>query len=203
MSDPNPYTAPDAKLETSVKAEEYEPKVFTFHGRIGRLRFITYFFGAFLLLLLAFIPVIFGTLEELATGILEGVLPEMTLFAGIAVLAFNIAGGTILAMFGKRRLNDLNRSGWFILIYFAPVVFVFPVDFVFIETFTWIGELVSLLLWIYLVYFPGTATANEFGPVPSENSAIVKIFGLMLHVLFAFVVIFGIIALSTFDYQHL
>ena len=186
VNDPNPYTAPEASLETDVRDETYRPKVFTFHGRIGRLRFITYFFCAALLILLAFLPLFF---ISFGTGILAGEQPEVGVFAGIVVIAFNIVAAIIMIMFGKRRLNDLNRSGWFVLIYFAPVLFVL------VEDFSWVGELISFLLWIYLLYFPGTSTPNNFGAMPVENSIFTKIVGLLLHVLIIFSLIFGLLAL--------
>ena len=35
--DTNPYSAPDASLDTA-DAEEYQPKIFSVNGRIGRMR---------------------------------------------------------------------------------------------------------------------------------------------------------------------
>ena len=52
-----------------------------------------------------------------------------------------------------------------------------PAPFVVIEGLSWVGELVYLLIWIYLLYFPGKAVVNEQGrespspeTVPGEES---------------------------------
>jgi uncharacterized membrane protein YhaH (DUF805 family) len=50
-----------------------------------------------------------------------------------------------------RRLHDLNKTGWFCLLNFVPFV--------------------SILLHIYLLFFPGTAGTNKYGdqPLPRVN----------------------------------
>lgn len=47
-----------------------------------------------------------------------------------------------------RRLHDLNRSGWFILIGFIPVV--------------------NFFYYIYVLFFKGTEGANKYGPDPLQ-----------------------------------
>jgi uncharacterized membrane protein YhaH (DUF805 family) len=49
MSDQNPYMAPEAQLET-VQQGDYQPSIFTFRGRIGRLRYLAYGSGTTLIL---------------------------------------------------------------------------------------------------------------------------------------------------------
>ena len=70
----------------------------------------------------------------------------------------------IAIAYGKRRLNDLNRSGWWVLLIFVP--------------------LVNVLLAIYLLFFPGTGDVNDHGPAPGPNSIGVLIIGWLMVTLF-------------------
>jgi uncharacterized membrane protein YhaH (DUF805 family) len=56
ISDINPYDAPDASLDTGHDEESYQPKIFSFSGRIGRMRYLAYNVGANLVMLAALIP---------------------------------------------------------------------------------------------------------------------------------------------------
>lgn len=96
------------------------------------------------------------------------------LFAGLfaaleaKALAMGAVGLAYLGMFVysffvvARRLNDMDRSGWLCLLMLVP--------------------LVNLLLWLVLSIAPGTATANRYGPRPSENTLGVWLGGLVLPV---------------------
>ena len=42
--DANPYSAPDAALDTG-QDDLYQPKIFSFSGRIGRMRYLAYGIG--------------------------------------------------------------------------------------------------------------------------------------------------------------
>ena len=55
MTADNPYNAPDAELN-SGNDELYSPNVFSFNGRIGRLRYLAYGVGTSFLFMLAMIP---------------------------------------------------------------------------------------------------------------------------------------------------
>jgi uncharacterized membrane protein YhaH (DUF805 family) len=90
-----------------------------------------------------------------------GMLAMAVLYIGMIVL---------MVMFAKRRLNDLDRSGWWFLLSFVPVV--------------------NLLLTIYLVFFPGSEGSNNWGAAPGPNSLGVQILGWSMPVLF----ILGIVA---------
>jgi len=66
-------------------------------------------------------------------GLLQGLFALATILPGIAV--------------GCRRLHDIDRSGWWLLIAFVPVV-----------------GAILLIVWACQ---PGTAGANQFGPAPA------------------------------------
>ncbi|MDH3387372.1 MAG: DUF805 domain-containing protein [Gammaproteobacteria bacterium] len=165
MSEANPYTAPDAALDTGLDAL-YQPKIFSFNGRIGRMRYLAYGFGiSFLLVaLVSFLTAMAGAMGagmgDSSMGIVGIILIGLIY---IAVIVLSVA-------FAKRRFNDLNRSGWWLLLFLIPVV--------------------NLIVSIYLVFFPGTEGPNNFGPAPAANSIGVLIVGWIIPVLF----ILGIVA---------
>ncbi|MCP4469869.1 MAG: DUF805 domain-containing protein [Gammaproteobacteria bacterium] len=162
MAADNPYNAPGAELD-SGNDELYSPSIFSFKGRIGRLRYLAYGVGTSFLLMLVMIPLLGASAfmgGEVGTSVVGMI--------GIAV--FYIATIVVSVMFGKRRLNDLNRSGWWFLLFIVPIA--------------------NLLLAMYLLFFPGTEGGNDFGPAPQANSTGVLILGWMLPALF----ILGIVA---------
>jgi len=149
MTADNPYNAPAAELN-STSDELYSPNIFSFNGRIGRLRYLAYGVGTMFVLMLALIPLIgasalMGGETGASIGSLIGML---VVYAAMIVLS---------VMFGKRRLNDLGRSGWWFLLSIVPIA--------------------NLVLTVYLMFFPGTDGSNEFGPAPGPNSIGVLILG--------------------------
>ncbi|MCP4766544.1 MAG: DUF805 domain-containing protein [Gammaproteobacteria bacterium] len=162
MAADNPYSAPDAELDNG-SGELYSPKILSFNGRIGRLRYLAYGVGSSFLFILAMIPL------GAASAIMGGETgPSGIGMIGIGVLY--IAMIVVSVMFGKRRLNDLNRGGWWLLLFLVPIV--------------------NLLLSIYMVFFPGSEGDNNFGSAPQANSIGVLILGWMMPALF----ILGIVA---------
>jgi len=162
MTADNPYNAPEAELDNG-SGELYSPKVLSFNGRIGRLRYLAYGVGSSFLLMLAMIPL--GAASMVMGG---DTGPSPIALVGIGLLY--IAMIVVSVMFGKRRLNDLNRSGWWFLLFIVPIA--------------------NLLLSIYVMFFPGTDGDNNFGPAPEANSIGVLILGWMMPVIF----ILGIVA---------
>ncbi len=159
MSTPNPYSTPDASLATGDSGT-YNPSIFSFSGRIGRLRYLAYNTGVNMVLMAIMIPLL-GTSGLMAAG---GDMSALTSgIGGIAVIIFYIATIVISIMFGKRRLNDLNRSGWFILLFIIPIV--------------------NLLLVIYMVFFSGTDGDNNYGAQPAANTLGVKILAFLFPAL--------------------
>jgi uncharacterized membrane protein YhaH (DUF805 family) len=165
-SDINPYSAPDASLDSGHDEEYYQPKLFSFSGRIGRLRYLAYNTGANLLLLGALI-LMSGGIAGLAA------VPEMSSAFRLFYIASNLLLFVIAIIWGKRRLNDLNRTGWWMLLLIVPLV-----NFIFI---------------IYLIGFGGSEASNNYGPPPVANSLGIKILGSLLAAMFALAII-GILA---------
>jgi len=162
MASDNPYSAPDAELDNG-QDELYSPSILSFNGRIGRLRYLAYGIGANLLMMLVMIPLI-G-----ASAFMGGEAATSTI-GMIGMVVFYAATIVVSVMFGKRRLNDLNRSGWWFLLFLVPIA--------------------NLVLAIYMLFFPGSDGGNNFGAAPQANSIGVLILAWMLPVVF----ILGIVA---------
>lgn len=147
ISEANPYSAPDADLDSGQGAATYQPKIFSFQGRLGRLRYLAYGFALSIVMNLAMIP--FMGAAAFMGGM--GANPEgMGMLGGVLMMVVAVVSLVFAIMWLKRRLNDLNRSGWWLLLMFIPVV--------------------NILLAIYLLFFPGTDGPNNFGPAPAANS---------------------------------
>jgi uncharacterized membrane protein YhaH (DUF805 family) len=114
--------------------EALTKKYATFAGRARRSEY--WYFVLFYILAavaLSIIDVVVGTYnEESGLGLLSGLFMLATIVPSLAVTA--------------RRLHDTDRSGWWLLLYFIPVL----------------GALV-LLVFMVLDSQPGT---NRFGPNP-------------------------------------
>lgn len=119
-------------LQKIIKAE-----LFTCDGRISRGDYIK----KFLFLLFSIIPIfiIFVFLIDFLGEFVEEVL---TILFGIIIVFINIS----YLMLSIRRLHDLNKSGWLILIAIVP--------------------LIDIAFFIYMLACQGTSGPNDFGPEP-------------------------------------
>jgi len=160
IGEANPYSAPEAALDSGQESL-YKPKVISFNGRIGRLRYLAYSIGATFLLMLVTMPLIGMTAMG---GAALGGEAGMSMLTLLGMAVYYIGAIVISVMYAKRRLNDLNRSGWWFLLFIVPVV--------------------NLLLAIYMIFFPGTDGANNWGPAPTANSIGVMILGWSMPALF-------------------
>lgn len=122
-----------------MREETLMEKYFSYQGRINRERFI---FGSLKILaasfliafVIGFIAFFIGLVSE-ADGSLQ------TLSSALGV-AFNVA----LVMLTIRRWHDMNRSGWWVLLNFIPVV--------------------NFIALIVLCCVKGTDGPNDFGEDP-------------------------------------
>ena len=86
---------------------------------------------------------LFSLLAHLVASFLDGLLFGQQLIDGLLALALLLPSLAV----GARRLHDIGRSGWWLLISLIPVV----------------G-------WLVLIYFyvqPGEPSDNQFGPRPA------------------------------------
>ncbi|MCP4333850.1 MAG: DUF805 domain-containing protein [Gammaproteobacteria bacterium] len=165
MTTDNPYSAPDAELDNGQN-ELYSPSILSFKGRIGRLRYLAYGVGANFLMMLVMIPLV-------GASAFMGGEAGTSAIGMIGMVVFYAATIVVSAMFGKRRLNDLNRSGWWFLLFLVPIV--------------------NLVLAIYMLFFPGTDGDNNFGPAPQANSIGVLILGWMFPALLILGIVVAIV----------
>ena len=89
---------------------------------------------------------LFAVFVTVATQVLDGILfgQQFGLLSGIAALGLFLPG---LAM-SVRRLHDRDKSGWFVLLHFIPLI-----------------GFIILLIWFCM---RGTIGANRFGPDPLQ-----------------------------------
>ena len=143
----NPYKAPNADISQGSDNTPYQPKVFSVHGRIGRLRYLAYGFLSMLIALPVFgvFAAVGGasTTDEGGPGALGGIALVLLVITYLAMIVYSF----ILA---KRRLNDINQTGWLSLLMFVPVV--------------------NLIMALVLIFMPGAKTSNKYGQPPVANN---------------------------------
>lgn len=145
----SPYAPPRAAVGDDLP-EFATLKVFTIHGRIGRLRYLAWTLALTVAMLVAagiISTVGFAVATASPTiAIILGSLLGFALFVALVVVSVQI---------GVQRLHDLGWSGWLYLLNLVPLVnSVFP---------------------ILLLVLPGNAGANQYGAPPPPNSTAVKI----------------------------
>jgi len=162
----NPYSMPQSELTEPVSNETYLPKLFSLSGRIGRVRYLAYGIGAGLLMLpLAVLLMGVGFLTGAAAG------PDAAAGGGLlGVLLLYGLSFAITLVLARRRLNDMGKTGWLGLLMLVP--------------------LVNVIVGLWLLFGPGDAQANEYGPAPAPNTTGVLILAWVLPVIF----VLGIIA---------
>ena len=102
---------------------------FNFNGRMNRAKYWKY--------------VLYGFIISLVIGFILHLLRlQGTALNGLINFIFSI----LCLPFGVRRLHDLNKSGWFFLLFFIPIV--------------------NFFFMIYFGFFKGTDGTNDYGPDP-------------------------------------
>ncbi|MBM7335576.1 DUF805 domain-containing protein [Alloalcanivorax marinus] len=134
-----PYRSPTALDDPAPAHAATEP--FAFRGRLGRLRYFAY---------LGLVTLVLYLLLTFASVLTAGASrSEPSALVGVVALLLMAVATFAACVYGIRRLNDLNRSGWLILLGFVP--------------------LVNLLLGLILLFVPGSPGDNRYGPRPPAN----------------------------------
>ena len=123
---------------------EFFEQVFTTNGRLNRLRYLKY--QLLLTLVSALIGFVLGFVGGFLSGDPDGVLVIVP--TGIWSIAASI-GGIMLSI---RRLHDLNKSGWFLLLGLVP--------------------LVNVIFILYMWLAPGTVGVNQYGADPLSEDGL-------------------------------
>ncbi|MDO5770376.1 MAG: DUF805 domain-containing protein [Psychrobacter sp.] len=169
----NPYSSPTAplshpQLNEGSSAVTNDSKWYQLSGRIGRLRYAAYVMllsGLAYVVLMIFMAMLVSSSDLLNDGNILGLL----MAAYLPLLPFMFYTAII---YPKRRLNDLDKSGWWLLLMFVP--------------------LVNIAFSLYLFFAPGTVGPNQFGAPPRPNRKIHYIGGLIVP--FVGAAIIGILA---------
>jgi uncharacterized membrane protein YhaH (DUF805 family) len=110
----NPYAAPKAMVDDVDDGEHGVQlvSVFSWKGRLGRLRFLAYN-------LLAYVAMVIGLfLVALLIMFFGGSQHQVNNFLYLALIPY----GVLAIMWGIQRSHDMNWSGWTVLIACIPVV---------------------------------------------------------------------------------
>ena len=96
------------------------------------------------------IPRLVYTVAYFSAVIVSGVLYRMFIQSPfIANIVVMPALMIVLLNLSVKRFHDINKSGWYVLLFFLPVV--------------------NFLTFLYLLFKKGTEDANPFGPSPSSK----------------------------------
>lgn len=173
MESNNPYESPKSN-PASISNETYQPKIFAINGRIGRLRYLAYgmlftILTMFLIGIAAFlIPSIASVLTDIS-GVTSALL-LIVLYLPLIIISIILV---------RRRLNDLDRSGWWQLLMYVP--------------------LLGILFALYVLFWPGTKGSNSYGLQPNANPTSIKIVGLLIPIAFALLGILAAIAIPAYQ----
>lgn len=117
-------------------------EIYTTEGRLNRWRYFKY--QIIWVLISAVVGAILGFIGGLLSGNAESLL--VTVPTGM----WSFAAGIGSIMLGIRRLHDLNKSGWFMLLLLIP--------------------LINLVFALYVYLAPGQVGANKYGADPLEEN---------------------------------
>lgn len=159
METVNPYQSPEGNLSETT-GEFGEIKFFSPGCRIGRLRYLAHV-GLVSLVFYALIGALFGLGSVLGSGDGEGGLFSGVLLLAIIPLYIALIAFIFVAMI--QRLHDTNKSGWWLLLFFVP--------------------LLNIGIGLYVLFASGTPTENNFGNPPPPNKRWHWVVGLFIPVL--------------------
>jgi uncharacterized membrane protein YhaH (DUF805 family) len=129
-----------------------------FTGRSRRKEFWLF------ILLMIVVSVVATTIDSMLgmSGLIFGVYGPLTLIVALALLTPQLSVSI-------RRLHDTNRSGWWVLLGFVPVVTMI----LSYQTGLAVLNLLSLVAFVLIYFFvlDGTRGPNQYGPDPKAGEA--------------------------------
>lgn len=171
----NPYAAPRAELFGVVDDDDefQEVRLLAISGRIGRIRYLSYMTGVYLLFAVAL-----GVVAAALGSALRHNPTALMVVIGIGYFVMVV----LLVMLAIQRCHDFDKSGWCVLLFLVP--------------------LINFFFGLYLVFNPGTDGRNRFGARTPPNSTVSVIIACVLPAMF-FLGILAAIALPAYsDYTR-
>ena len=139
-----PYQAPAADLaQEGDHHVTYQPRIMQTSGRLGRVRYVVYAMAISLAVYVAL--AVIGALA----GVLFSESQALMIVVGLLALAGGLFATVMSILYGIRRLNDINASGWLILLLFVPIA--------------------NFVIALILFFVPGSKGANKYGVKPAAN----------------------------------
>jgi uncharacterized membrane protein YhaH (DUF805 family) len=117
------------------------PQPFALHGRIGRVRYLAYSFGAMIALLL--VAMILG-------GLLGAIGAGPAVAAGLMQVLVGASMAVANLVIARRRLHDMGKPGWWGVLLLVP--------------------LLNFAVTLWLALGKGDEGPNAFGAPPAPNS---------------------------------
>ena len=117
-------------------------KIYTTEGRLNRLRYFKY------QIIWMLISAVVGAILGFIGGFLSNDVQSLLVIVPTGIFSFAAGIGSI--MLGIRRLHDLNKSGWFMLLLLVP--------------------LINLVFALYVYLAPGQVGENQYGADPLEEN---------------------------------
>jgi uncharacterized membrane protein YhaH (DUF805 family) len=176
MSDNTPYQAPQSDVIDASNLRFDDTLFFSTGQRIGRLRWLVYGivaqFG-----MMFFVGIAAAIMIPLMVSANGGGDAGMGVVGVIMMVLMYGAIFAVSIILNRRRLHDLEQSGWLTLLIFVP--------------------LVNLFFGLYLLFASGTKGENKYGLKPKPNTVVMWIVGLILPI--AFVGLLAAIALPAYQ----
>ncbi len=151
MESINPYATPASDISNVESLEEIGIKVWSFRGRLGRVRYLAYLMALFFLVWIGG-----GVLAAMLIPTLTEQNQSLMRLVGLVMLSA-IYGLLLVGSlsFAIRRIRDFNASAWWSLLLLIPLV----------------NVIFGLALW----FIPGTDGPNRFGAKTPRNGTGVSI----------------------------
>ena len=172
-----PYAAPGSDLESGSE-NRYQPRLFQVKGRLGRVRYFVYALTITLIVYIVFAAVtaaaaVAGQSASEPGGVMFPVMMLVLAVGGVFTAVMSI-------IYGVRRLNDMNVSGWLILLMFVP--------------------LANFVMALVMLFVPGSDGDNKYGPAPTANGGgLIAALVIMLLVMAGWFAIIGAVAMPAYQ----
>lgn len=140
-----------------------------YSGRIGRANFV---FGTILFIIMISLIMFIAVLVNTVLSAFKAGTASMVAVFYLACLLSILGGFIFIVPLWARRLHDLNKSGWYLIIYLLIGI----LNYLFKSTGNVLFSVISLILWVVYVimlacmlFIPGNREANKYGNPPSKG----------------------------------